>query len=158
MDLYEIDQKFNERIGRFILTFSTVEFQIGTLASYLINGKDANTLDPDVMGLELSKKLKIIRNRIQTDQNLFSRWAKLEGKLSNCNDFRRFISHGIVSNHIPNPYLTGLIRGSRNGESGFRFKKITDEVVKDNIHKIIDINTGRNGLGVLIPEIKSTIS
>ena len=107
------------------------------------------------MGLDLSKKLKIIRDRLKENQPLFQNWEKLEGKLSQCNDFRRFLSHGIVSNHVPNPHLTGFIRANRNGATGFRFKKITNEDLIKQIQDIRNVHTGKNGLGVLVPEIRS---
>jgi len=158
MDLFEIDKEFKENIGELILTYSTVEFQIGTLASFIKKGKDSGSIDPNVIGLDLNEKLKIVRTKVKKNQNLLKKWEKLEGNLSTCNDFRRFISHGIVSNHIPNPHLTGLIRAKRNGIIGFRIKKITSKDLADHIKKIMDINTGRNGLGVLIPEIKNWLS
>lgn len=154
MNLFEIDREFNQNVGHFILTFSNVEFQIGTLASFVKRGENSSTIDAETMGLDLHLKLKIIRNKIKSNNDLFHRWEKLEGQLSTCNDFRRFLSHGIVSDHIPNPHLTGVIRAKRNGVVGFRIKELKNEDIEKHIAKIVDIKTGRNGLGVLIPEIK----
>jgi hypothetical protein len=155
MDLFEKYKEFNENVGNFILTFSTVEFQIGTLAGFIQNGGNSQTIDADIIGLDLGEKLKIVREKIKPNQDLYTKWEKLEGHLSSCNDFRRFISHGIVSNHIPNPSITGVIRAKRDGVIGFRVKELTNDDVFLHLRKIIDVHTGKNGLGVLVPEIKS---
>lgn len=155
MNLFENSKLFRENVGDFILTFSTVEFQIGELANVISHGVESEKLDPNVMGLDLFKKLKIIRIKVKEKKEISEKWKRLEGKLSGCNDFRRFLSHGIVSNHVPNPHLTGFIRSKRNGVVGFRFRKITNSDLYNQIENIREVHTGRNGLGVLIPEIKN---
>ncbi len=86
---------------------------------------------------------------------LITLWNKIDGKLSDCNSFRRLIAHGIVSNHLPNPSIQGLVKAKpRNGVKGFIFKEITNELIEEKLKKLIDINSGKIGLGVLNSEIK----
>ncbi|TBV25879.1 hypothetical protein DMZ43_08185 [Meridianimaribacter sp. CL38] len=155
MNSFDLNDIFKKNVGEFILTFSEIEFGLGVMISYLENGIQDNPLKPDIIGLNLDDKRKRIRNGLKENSELSKLWSKIEGKISDCNEFRRLIAHGIVSNHLPNPSLQGLIKvKTRNGVKGFKFKDITNEEVEKKLKKLIDINSGKIGLGVLNSEIK----
>jgi len=155
MNLFDLNDIFKKNVGEFILTFSEIEFSLGILVSYLENGIEIDPLNPDTIGLNLDDKRKRIRKGLKDNTELTTLWNKIDGKLSDCNSFRRLIAHGIVSNHLPNPSLQGLVKAkSRNGVKGFIFKEITNEELEEKLKKLIDINSGKIGLGVLNSEIK----
>lgn len=75
--------------------------------------------------------------------------------MSECNSFRKFIAHGIVSNHMPNPSLQGLVKVKpRNRVQGFHFKELTNEEIVKNLKILVEINSGKNEVVVLTLEIK----
>jgi len=155
MNPFDLNDIFKKNVGEFILTFSEIEFSLGILVSYLENGIEIDPLNPDTIGLNLDDKRKRIRKGLKDNTELTTLWNKIDGKLSDCNSFRRLIAHGIVSNHLPNPSLQGLVKAkSRNGVKGFIFKEITNEELEEKLKKLIDINSGKIGLGVLNSEIK----
>ena len=155
MNPFDLNDIFKKNVGEFILTFSEIEFSLGILVSYLENGIEIDPLNPDTIGLNLDDKRKRIRKGLKDNTELTTLWNKIDGKLSDCNSFRRLIAHGIVSNHLPNPSLQGLVKAkSRNGVKGFIFKEITNEELEEKLKKLIDINSGKMGLGVLNSEIK----
>ncbi len=155
MNPFDLNDIFKKNVGEFILTFSEIEFSLGILVSYLENGIEKDPLIPDIIGLNLDDKRKRIRIGLKDNSELIILWNKIDGKLSDCNSFRRLIAHGIVSNHLPNPSIQGLVKAKpRNGVKGFIFKDITNELLEKKLKKLIDINTGKIGLGVLNSEIK----
>ena len=155
MNPFDLNDIFKKNVGEFILTFSEIEFSLGILVSYLENGIEIDPLNPDTIGLNLDDKRKRIRKGLKDNTELTPLWNIIDGKLSDCNFFRRLIAHGIVSNHLPNPSLQGLVKAkSRNGVKGFIFKEITNEELEEKLKKLIDINSGKMGLGVLNSEIK----
>lgn len=155
MNPFDLNDIFKKNVGEFILTFSEIEFSLGILVSYLENGIEKDPLIPDIIGLNLDDKRKRIRIGLKDNSELIIIWNKIDGKLSDCNYFRRLIAHGIVSNHLPNPSIQGLVKAKpRNGVKGFIFKDITNELLEEKLKKLIDINTGKIGLGVLNSEIK----
>ena len=158
MNPFDLNDIFKKNVGEFILTFSEIEFSLGILVSYLENGVEIDPLIPEIVGLNLDDKRKRIRKGLKNNPPLLNLWDKIDGKLSDCNSFRRFIAHGIVSNHVPNPSLQGLVKAKpRNGIQGFTFKEITNDDVVEKLKKLIDINSGKDGLGVLNSEIKEWI-
>ena len=150
---------FKNNVGEFILTFSEIEFGLAVLISYLENGTEIDPLVPEIFGLDLTDKQKRIKSGLKENTVLLKKWNKIEGKLSDCNFFRRFIAHGIVSNHPLNSSLQGLIKAKpRNGIKGFHYKDLTNEEVIEKLEILIDINSGIDGLGALNIEIKEWIN
>lgn len=155
MNIYQEDEQFKKNVGNFILTFSEIEFSLGMLISILENDNATNPLLPEIVGLSLEKKRKRLRNALQINKDLLKKWEIIDSKLIRQNEFRRFLSHGIIMNHVVNPSLQGLIRArSKNGEQGFHYKEITNSDILDHLEELNDINSGKNGLGVLTEEIK----
>ena len=155
MNPFDLNDIFKKNVGEFILTFSEIEFSLSILVSYLEDGIEVDPLNPDIIGLNLDNKRKRITKGLKGNTELSKLWNKIDGKLSDCNAFRRLIAHGIVSNHLPNPTLQVLVRAKpRKGVKGFIFKEIKNEDVEKKLKKLIDINSGKIGLGVLNSEIK----
>ena len=141
MNPFDQNDIFKKNVGEFILTFSEIEFSLGILVSYLENGIENDPLNPDIIGLNLDDKRKRIRVGIKENAELFTLWNKIDGKLADCNSFRRLIAHGIVSNHMPNPSLQALVKAKpRNGVKGFIFREINNDDVVEKLKKLIDIN------------------
>ena len=154
MNAFEDDFEFKRNVGEFILTFSEIEFTLGVLVSHMENGIEKNSIVPEIIGLDINEKRKRVRNGLKRNDTLFKLWEIIEGKISSCVEFRRFIAHGIVCNHMANPSLQGLIKVKpRNGIHGFKFKEITNQEVFENLKKLTDVNSGKVGLGVLSEEV-----
>ena len=149
MDFFQADTKFKKNVGDFILTFSEIEFSLAVILSKLENGLNVNPIIPDIFGLELKTKKQRIRLKLVSNQSLLSKWDKLNKKLGDCNEFRRFIAHGIVMNHIANPSIQALVRH----KNGFRFKELTNEDVVKHLKLLYEINSGKLGLGVFTEEL-----
>jgi hypothetical protein len=141
------NDNFKKTVGDFILSFSEIEFDLAVLISKLENGLNANPLIPEIIGLRLDEKINRISSLLKSEETLLKKWQKLEGKLSNCNFFRRFIAHGIVMNKTPDPSLQGLIKSSpKKGIPGFHYKEITLEDVNKNLRSLKSISNEKDGL------------
>jgi hypothetical protein len=149
MDIFQIDIEFKKNVGDFILTFSEIEFSLSVILSKLENGLDANPLNPIIYGTSLEDKRKNIRKHLFDNKSLLNKWEKLNRKLGDCNEFRRFVAHGIVMNHIANPSIQALVKY----KNGFRFKELTNEDVIKHLKLLYDINSGKLGLGVFTEEL-----
>jgi hypothetical protein len=159
MNQFDLNDIFKKNVGEFILTFSEIEFSIGILVSYLENGFDENPIIPEIIGCNLDDKKKRIRIGLLNNSELLSKWSIIEGRLSECNSFRKFIAHGIVCNHMPNPSLQGLVKAKpRSRVQGFHFKELTNEEIVKNLKKLVEINSGKNGVAVLTLEIKEWLA
>ncbi len=155
MNPFNLNDIFKKNVGEFILTFSEIEFGLGIIVSYLENGIEDNSLKPEIVGLNLDDKRRRIRNGLKANSELSKLWNIIDGRISDCNEFRRFIAHGIISNHHPNPSLQGLVKAKpRKGIKGFIIRDITNEEVEKKLKKLIDINSGKIGISALISEIK----
>jgi hypothetical protein len=149
MDIFQIDSEFKKNVGDFILTFSEIESTLSIILSKLENGLEVNPLVPEIFGADLSDKRSRIRRGIVDNSSLLKKWDKLNSKLSDCNEFRRSIAHGIVMNQIINPSIQSLVRSN----NGFIFKELTNEDVVKHLKILYDINSGKLGLGVFTEEL-----
>ena len=153
MDIFQTDTEFKKNVGDFILTFSEIEFSLSVILSKLENGLEVNPLVPEIFGADLSDKRSRIRRGIVDNSSLLKKWDKLNSKLSDCNEFRRSIAHGIVMNQIINPSIQSLVRSN----NGFIFKELTNEDVVKYLKILYDINSGKLGLGVFTEELNEWI-
>lgn len=149
MDIFQTDTEFKKNVGDFILTFSEIEFSLSVILSKLENGLDANPLNPIIFGASLDDKRKNIRKHLFHNKLLLNKWDKLNRKLGDCNEFRRFVAHGIVMNHIANPSIQALVKY----KNGFRFKELTNEDIENHLKILYDVNSGKNGIGVFMEEL-----
>ena len=150
---------FKKNVGEFILTFSEIEFELAVLVSYLENGTKVDPLIPEIFGLDLLEKQKNIKKGLKDNEILLKKWNRIDGKISDCNHYRRFIAHGIVSRHSLNSNLQGLIKAKpRNGVKGFHYKELTNQELFEKLEKLYDINAGIDGLGDLHIGIKDWIN
>lgn len=85
---------------------------------------------------------------------MLKQFYKIETKLSVCNDFRRHIAHGVVSNHPIGQGLESLINAKRNGINGYLYKELTSEEVYEKNKILYDIYAGIHGIGDLGIKIK----
>jgi hypothetical protein len=154
MDVFQTDIEFKKNVGDFILTFSEIEFSLGVIFSKLEVGIDINPLNPKYFGASFEEKRKNIRKLLIDNKPLFTKWEKIDSKISICNDFRRSIAHGIVMNHIVNPSIQTLVKH----KNGFRFKELTIEDVVKHLKILYDINSGKLGLGVFTEELNEWIN
>lgn len=155
----KLNDIFKKNVGEFILRFSEIEFELAILLSYLEYGTKIDPLNPEILGLDLTVKQKRIKKGLFENENLLKKWNSIEAKLSDCNFYRRFIAHGIVSIHSLTNNLQGLIKAkSRNGVKGFHYKDLTNEELLEKLDILNDINSGINGLGALNIEIKEWVN
>lgn len=156
MNPFELNDIYKKNVGEFILTFSEIEFSLGIMISYIEYGINNNPINTEIIGLSLDEKKKRIRRGLENNIDLLKKWNKIDGTLSDCNEFRRLIAHGIVLNHLPNPSLQAIVRAKpRNGLNGFIYREITNEEIYQKLKKLIDINSGKLGIGALTSEIKN---
>lgn len=149
MDIFQIDSEFKKNVGDFILTFSEIEFSLSLILSKLENGLDVNPLIPEIFGADFSDKRCRIRRGLLNNNSLLKKWDKLNRKLSDCNDFRRSIAHGIVMNHIVNPSIQTLVKHKK----GFIFNELSNNDIENHLKILYDINSGKEGIGVFIEEL-----
>lgn len=149
MDIFQTDIEFKKNVGDFILTFSEIESSLSIILSKLENGLEVNPLVPEIFGADLSDKRSRIRRGLVDNNSLLKKWDKLNSKLSDCNEFRRSIVHGILMNQIINPSIQSLVKSN----NGFIFKKLTNEDVVKHLKILYDINSGKLGLGVFTEEL-----
>ena len=153
MDILSNDTEFKKNVGDFILTFSSIEFSLGVILSKLESGLVDNNINPEIIGLDLSTKKKKIRLKLLNNKSLIVQWDRLNTKLEKCNQFRRFIAHGIIINHLVSPSIQSVVRY----KNGFKLKKIHNQDVLEHLNLLYDINSGKQGLGVLDEEINDWI-
>jgi len=153
MDILLNDTEFKKNVGDFILTFSSIEFSLGVILSKLNSGKVSENINHNLIGLELSNKRKEIRLKLKDNKSLLVKWDKLNTKLEICNQFRKLIVHGIIMNHLVNTSIQSVVKSKK----GFRLKDITNKDVLKHLYILHDLNTGKQGLGVLEGEINEWI-
>lgn len=149
MDILSIDTEFKKNVGDFILTFSSIEFSLGVILSKLESGLVDNNFNLKIISYDLFTKRKEIRLKLLNNQSLLVKWDKLNTKLEKCNQFRRFIAHGIIMNHLVNPSIQSVVKHKKS----FRLKNLTNKDVLEHLYLLYDINSGKQGLGVLEEEI-----
>lgn len=155
MNPFDLDKIYKKNIGDFILTFSTIEFTLALIISRLNYGNEIDPLkNPQIFKMDFSKKKKNIREKLKANKELFKMWEKIETKLNDCNETRRFIAHGTLQNHLPNPSLTFILPKIKNKIEGYEVKEITNEILLENLKKIVNVHTGIEGVEVLYSKIK----
>lgn len=158
MNQFNLNNNFKKNVGDFILTFSEIEFNLCLLVSYLENGVETNPLIPKIVGLSLDDKRKRIRIGLSERKSFLTIWNKIDGKLADCNEFRRLIAHGIIMNHMPNPSLQALVKAkSRNGIEGFILKEINNDELIAKYKKLTELYSGKNGIVELINNLKNVL-
>ena len=158
MNQFDLNDNFKKNVGDFILTFSEIEFNLCLLVSYLENGVDTNPLIPKIVGLSLDDKRKRIRNGLSERKSFLTIWNKIDGKLADCNEFRRLIAHGIIMNHMPNPSLQAIVKAKpRNGIEGFILKEINNDELIAKYKKLTELYSGKNGIVELINNLKKAL-
>jgi len=136
--MFEYNDEFKKNVGDFILSFSQMEFTIGRLITILENGVSYNKVDRENHSLELNRKKKKLSKLLESNKILFDKWKKIETKISDCNQFRRGITHGVVMNFISTSPIKILV----SHKKGFRYFNLTNELVQENNKLLSDINTG----------------
>ena len=158
MNQFYLNDNFKKNVGDFILTFSEIEFNLCLLVSYLENGVDTNPLIPKIVGLSLDDKRKRIRSGLSERKSFLTIWNKIDGKLADCNEFRRLIAHGIIMNHMPNPSLQAIVKAkSRHGIEGFILKEINNDELIAKYKKLTELYSGKNGIVELINNLKKAL-
>ncbi len=151
MDIFENDTRFKKNVGDFILTFSEIEFSLAVMYSKLEVGLDIGTLNPKYFGASFDEKRKKIRKLLvdKKSESLLKNWDKLNSKISECNEFRRSLAHGIVMNHIVNPSIQTLIKH----KDGFILKDISNDDLMKYLTILYDVNSGKEGIGFFMGEL-----
>lgn len=136
------DQLFKEAIGEFVINFSELESGIADLC-WLIKPEEFES-KLHLLNMDLSKKRKTLTRLISklTSSEIKEIWSKANSKIGDLNEYRRYIIHGIYFYHIPNDIIKSAIPP--------KHKSLTNELTASKIiqlaKKLIDLNTGENGL------------
>lgn len=152
--LYNELREYYEGIGRFIVTFSVIENFIGLTITKIENKlelSDKPNNNIENQKIKVTDKINKLDKLIEKYNIPTTTWNSIKGNFTNCNYFRRFISHGIYHNELPNPHIMGyVLKGDE-----LKKHKLSKTEIKKQLEIIVNIESGKQGLGVFTEELNN---
>lgn len=142
--IIEKDKQFKEAIGAFIIAFNKLEFGLAYLVALIEceAGKDCNIL-PKHIGYPFSKKVKILSEFINENmEDLKQIWEELKKEISELNEERRYISHGIIQYFMSNDTTRVYIKKGKT----FSSKELNTDYINKLTKRLHEMNTGKKGI------------
>jgi len=134
----DIDKDFKEAIGGFVIEFSLLEFNLAELCLLTKEKVIINYLE-----LNLSEKREEVKNIIKKRApKLEDKWNIINSKIGMLNEERRYIVHGFINYSLSEKQKTFVPKKNIIKNQIFTVKKI-NKMTKE----IMELNTGKNGLG-----------